>query len=65
MLAATWAFVFPAATTSIWTETIRQMAQDGSGNVLFLDGSPEGMNKQMRDLMAMGQLNVAGPPPSS
>jgi len=49
---------------SIWTETIRQMAQDGQGNVLFLDGSPEGMNKQMRDLMAMGQLNVAGPPPN-
>ena len=46
---------------SIWTETIRQMAQDGKGNILFLDGSPEGMNKQMRDLMALGQLDLAGP----
>ena len=43
---------------SMWTETIRQMAQDGKGNVLFLDGSPEGMMKQMRDLMAMEQLGV-------
>jgi prepilin-type processing-associated H-X9-DG protein len=30
----------------------------GKGNVLFLDGSPEGMQKQMQDLMALQQLNV-------
>jgi len=44
---------------SMWTETIRQMAEHGKGNVLFLDGSPEGMESTMRNLMAMQQLNVA------
>ena len=43
---------------SMWTESIRHMAENGSGNVLFLDGSPEGMQKQMRDLVALQQLNV-------
>jgi prepilin-type processing-associated H-X9-DG protein len=43
---------------SIWTESIRHMAENGKGNVLFLDGSPEGMQKQMADLMALQQLNV-------
>ncbi len=48
---------------SMWTETIRQMAEHGKGNVLFLDGSPEGMEKQMKDLMALQQLNaVQGTP---
>jgi prepilin-type processing-associated H-X9-DG protein len=43
---------------SMWTESIRHMAENGKGNVLFLDGSPEGMEKQMRDLVAMQQLAV-------
>ncbi|MDP2293642.1 MAG: SPFH domain-containing protein [Actinomycetota bacterium] len=43
---------------SMWTETIRQMAENGRGNVLFLDGSPDGMQKQMRDLIALNQLDV-------
>lgn len=42
---------------SMWTETIRHMAENGKGNVIFLDGSPEGMQAQMRDLMALQQLN--------
>ena len=52
---------------SMWTETIRHMAENGRGNVLFLDGSPEGMQRQVRDLMAMMQLDIAtpgGPPPT-
>jgi prepilin-type processing-associated H-X9-DG protein len=43
---------------SMWTESIRHMAENGKGNVLFLDGSPEGMQKQMKDLIALQQLNV-------
>jgi prepilin-type processing-associated H-X9-DG protein len=43
---------------SIWTESIRHMAEHGKGNVLFLDGSPEGMQKQLQDLMALEQLNI-------
>ena len=55
---------------SMWTETIRHMAENGRGNVLFLDGSPEGMQRQVRDLMAMMQLDIARgadgtPPPTS
>lgn len=55
---------------SMWTEAIRNVAENGHGNVLFLDGSPEGMQKQMRDLMALQNLNMQGltpppPPPSS
>ena len=49
---------------SMWTETIRQMAEHGKGNVLFLDGSPEGMESTMRNLMAMQQLNVARDTPA-
>ena len=48
---------------SMWTETIRQMAEHGKGNVLFLDGSPEGMQSQMRDLMALQQLNAVNDQP--
>ncbi len=52
---------------SMWTETIRHMAENGKGNVLFLDGSPEGMQSQMRDLVALSQLdraaNIPPPPP--
>ena len=43
---------------SMWTETIRQMAENGKGNVLFLDGSPEGMQAHIRQLVAMQQLDV-------
>ncbi len=48
---------------SMWTESIRHMAETGKGNVLFLDASPDGMQKQMQDLMALQQLNVRAAPP--
>ena len=47
---------------SMWTESIRHVAENGKGNVLFLDGSPEGMQKQIRDLMAMQQLDTTARP---
>jgi len=50
---------------SIWTESLRHMAENGKGNVLFLDGSPEGMQQQMRSLMALEQLDVVREQPSS
>ena len=49
---------------SMWTETIRQMAENGRGNVLFLDASPEGMEGTMRNLMAMQQLDVVRDTPA-
>jgi prepilin-type processing-associated H-X9-DG protein len=44
---------------SMWTESIRHVAENGKGNVLFLDGSPDGMMKQMQDLIALQQLDAA------
>jgi regulator of protease activity HflC (stomatin/prohibitin superfamily) len=43
---------------SMWTESIRHVAEHGKGNVMFLDGSPNGMEKQFQDLLALQQLHV-------
>jgi len=40
---------------SMWTEAIKNFAELGNGNIIFLDGSPEGMNKQMKSIMGMMQ----------
>jgi regulator of protease activity HflC (stomatin/prohibitin superfamily) len=41
---------------SMWTEAIKNFAEYGKGNVIFLDGSPDGMQKVMRQMMAMDNL---------
>ncbi|MEO8172724.1 MAG: SPFH domain-containing protein [Sediminibacterium sp.] len=41
---------------SMWTEAIKNFAEIGKGNVIFLDGSPEGMENNMRQIMAMVKL---------
>ncbi len=41
---------------SMWTEAIKNFAELGKGNVIFLDGSTEGMEKTMKQIMAMTQL---------
>jgi len=41
---------------SMWVEAIKNFAEYGKGNVIFLDGSSEGMEKTMRQVMAMTQL---------
>lgn len=41
---------------SMWTEAIKNFAEYGKGNVIFLDGSADGMQKTMNQLMAMTQL---------
>lgn len=38
---------------SMRTEAIKNFAEYGKGNVIFLDGSPEGMNKQLTHIMWM------------
>ncbi len=43
---------------SMWTEAVKNFAQEGKGNVIFLDGSVEGMQKTMKDMMAINQLNT-------
>ncbi len=42
---------------SMWTEAVKNFAQDGKGNVIFLDGSVDGMQKTLKDMMALNQLN--------
>jgi regulator of protease activity HflC (stomatin/prohibitin superfamily) len=42
---------------SMWTEAIKNFATDGKGNVIFLDGSTEGMNKTLKEMMAMNNLH--------
>jgi len=38
---------------TMWTESIKHFAENGDGNVIFLDGSSEGMNKTLKEMMAM------------
>jgi prepilin-type processing-associated H-X9-DG protein len=38
---------------SMWTESIKHFAESGKGNMIFLDGSVEGMNRSMQQLMGM------------
>lgn len=38
---------------SMWTESIKHFAENSKGNVIFLDGSAEGMQRTMKELMAM------------
>ncbi len=41
---------------SMWTEAVKEFAEKGNGNVIFLDGSPEGMEKTVKQMMASDQL---------
>lgn len=38
---------------SMWTEAIKHFAETGKGNVIFLDGSTEGMQKTVQQLMGV------------
>lgn len=38
---------------SMWTEAIKNFAEYGKGNVIFLDGSTEGMQKTLQQLQGM------------
>jgi len=38
---------------SMWTEAIKNFAEYGQGNTIFLDGSAEGMEKTMRQIQSM------------
>lgn len=44
---------------SMWTEAVKNFAQDGKGNVIFLDGSVEGMDKTMKQMMSLNQINTS------
>lgn len=41
---------------SMWVEGIKHFSENSKGNVIFLDGSSEGMDKTMKQLMSLNQL---------
>ncbi|HWY39019.1 MAG TPA: SPFH domain-containing protein, partial [Bacteroidia bacterium] len=43
---------------SMWTESIKNFAEHGKGNVIFLDGSTEGMQQTMKQMMAISTMDV-------
>ncbi len=45
---------------SMWTEAVKTMAEQGTGNVIFLDGSPDGMQRSFQQLMAFNNLDMGG-----
>jgi regulator of protease activity HflC (stomatin/prohibitin superfamily) len=45
---------------SMWTEAIQNFAEYGKGNIIFLDGSADGMQRTMKELMAMMHMHEQG-----
>ncbi len=45
---------------SMWTEAIKNFAELGKGNMIFLDGSPNGMENTMKQIMGMVKLKEDG-----
>jgi len=43
---------------SMWTEAVKNFAEQGKGNIIFLDGSVEGMDKTMKQMMALNQKDL-------
>ena len=43
---------------SMWTEAVKNFAQEGKGNVIYLDGSIDGLQKTMKDMMALNQIQT-------
>lgn len=46
---------------SMWTDAIKHFAENGKGNVIFLDGSNEGMEKTFKQMMALTQTDAQRP----
>lgn len=47
---------------SMWTEAIKNFAESGKGNVIFLDGSSDGMQRTMQQLMAFSNKSLFSKP---
>lgn len=46
---------------AMWTEALRDTVREGKGNVVFLDGSVDGMETTLRRLAGLQRLNDIGP----
>ena len=44
---------------SMWTDAIKHFAEHGKGNVIFLDGSNEGLDKTMKQMMSLSLIEQA------
>ena len=42
---------------SMWTEAIKNFTEHGKGNVIFLDGSVDGMQKTLKQMMALSSMD--------
>lgn len=42
---------------TMWTEAVKHFSENSKGNVIFLDGSADNMQRTMKELMAMNQLH--------
>jgi len=47
---------------SMWTEAIKNFAEYGKGNIIFLDGSADGMQQTMKQMMGMSRMMDAHDP---
>jgi regulator of protease activity HflC (stomatin/prohibitin superfamily) len=45
---------------TMWTESIKHFAENSQGNVIFLDGSPDSMQKTMKEMMSLNLLQTDG-----
>lgn len=41
---------------SMWVDAVKHFAENGQGNVIFLDGSTDGMNRTMKEVMGMSKV---------
>ncbi|QQL49558.1 SPFH domain-containing protein [Mucilaginibacter ginkgonis] len=42
---------------TMWTESIKHFAENSQGNVIFLDGSAENMERTMKEMMSLNMLH--------
>jgi hypothetical protein len=43
---------------TMWAESIKHFAENSTGNVIFLDGSTEAMNRTMKEVMSLNLLQA-------
>jgi len=47
---------------SMWTDTMKSVVENGKGNIIFMDGSSDGMNSTMKHIMGFMAKNESERP---
>lgn len=47
---------------SMWTDAVKHFAENGKGNVIFLDGSNDGLDKTMKQMMSLSKIESLNAP---